>query len=394
MTTPKTLDWKTVCFVAHKFGSKFPELVAAQWALESGWGKSTSGRNNYFGLKGPGSKVPTTEYVNGVQTPVEDEFLDFDTFEDCVALLIKLWYKDYTNPQGKSFKGVNNAATIEEAARRLVAEGYATDPRYVDKVLDILKREQGKWKPPAAVKPPSTGKPPAAVKQPVLFTIKALQATFLKKSQDPAVTLPDNKKVAVEVGRTYGVVKLTELAHSAHAELELASGAGTWFVYLPHWQTIQKAAPVVAAQPAGPINWSDFNARITPNLTVGEVLQWDKRRIPPAGSAVPGRILKAATQFQRIRDAWGRPLGVTSWYRPEPINRQVGGVPGSQHTLGTAFDIYTYEGSLESFYQWLRVRWSGALGDGRHLGFIHLDLRGDGVFMPGGGATNWTWWTY
>jgi uncharacterized protein YcbK (DUF882 family) len=85
---------------------------------------------------------------------------------------------------------------------------------------------------------------------------------------------------------------------------------------------------------------------------------------------------------------------VTSFYRPEPINSQVGGVPGSKHTTGEAFDIYPVDRSLESFYQWIRVRWTGGLGDGRPRGFIHLDTRGGGGFVPGAGVRPAAEWIY
>ena len=39
------LIWRRLSGAAH------PQLVAAQWALESGWGKTPSGKNNYFGIK-------------------------------------------------------------------------------------------------------------------------------------------------------------------------------------------------------------------------------------------------------------------------------------------------------------------------------------------------------
>jgi hypothetical protein len=44
--------WDGVQTAGRHFGAKFPEVVAAQWALESSWGKHTSGTHNYFGLKG------------------------------------------------------------------------------------------------------------------------------------------------------------------------------------------------------------------------------------------------------------------------------------------------------------------------------------------------------
>jgi lysozyme len=224
----------------------------------------------------------------------------------------------------------------------------------------------------------------------VLFAIKALQNTWLKKKPLQAGELKDNEKLAVHIDRTFGVVSLTELPADGHARVQLAAKAGSWLIYLPHWQIDQPVGEALPAQ----VDWSDFNCLITPNLTVGEVLQWDRRRIPAVNSALRTRLLETAEEFQRLREAWGGPLGITSFYRPEPINQQVGGVPNSRHVTGRAMDLYPANGrSLESFYQWIRVRWRGGLGDGRHRGFIHLDTDGGG-FVPGGGARPATEWTY
>ena len=62
--TTFTNTWEGVQEAAKHFGAKFPEVVAAQWALESGWGKHTSGTYNYFGLKGSGNTVNTKEFIN------------------------------------------------------------------------------------------------------------------------------------------------------------------------------------------------------------------------------------------------------------------------------------------------------------------------------------------
>jgi hypothetical protein len=134
-TIPSNGSWEGVEQLAREAGAKYPELVAAQWALESNWGKNTSGTHNYFGLKGSGSTVSTTEYVNGVQVTTKAGFLNFNSLEDCVKYLVDRWYKDY-----KSYKGVNNASSATEAAKRLIAEGYATDPNYVNKLVSLLKR--------------------------------------------------------------------------------------------------------------------------------------------------------------------------------------------------------------------------------------------------------------
>jgi lipoprotein-anchoring transpeptidase ErfK/SrfK len=125
--------WAEITSMAKTAGAKFPELVAAQWALESGWGKHTSGRNNYFGLKGAGTKTTTKEFVNGKWIEITDSFIDFATPQDSVKYLVEKWYKDF-----KNYKGVNNAASREAAARMLVSEGYATDPDYAAKLIRLM----------------------------------------------------------------------------------------------------------------------------------------------------------------------------------------------------------------------------------------------------------------
>ena len=45
------------------------------------------------------------------------------------------------------------------------------------------------------------------------------------------------------------------------------------------------------------------------------------------------------SKLQKLRDEWGRPLKVTSGYRCEVHNREVGGVEKSLHRAGQAADI-------------------------------------------------------
>lgn len=42
-----------------------------------------------------------------------------------------------------------------------------------------------------------------------------------------------------------------------------------------------------------------------------------------------------------LREAWGKPITVTSGYRCPELNRRVGGVPTSMHLTGHAADITT-----------------------------------------------------
>jgi hypothetical protein len=131
-------NWKAVQAVATQMGAKWPQVVAAQWALESGWGKHVSGKFNFFGIKGtPGTTKDTKEFLNGKWVTITDTFKDYQTPEACIEDLIRLWYKDY-----RGFKGVNRATSWEECCKLLQKEGYATDPTYPQKLITLIKQNQ------------------------------------------------------------------------------------------------------------------------------------------------------------------------------------------------------------------------------------------------------------
>ena len=375
--------WEGVAQAAKDAGAKWVQLVAAQWALESGYGKHTSGRHNYFGLKAAGSQGAmheTREFVDGKWITISAEFLDFPDLGACVKYLVTRWYKDWDK-----YEGVDRAPTLDAAAKELVKQGYATDPEYAGKLLRLVEENA----PEAKAEKPATPVVKADPK-PILYRVEAVQATWLKKEPVQAAELGEKEKVYCAKGKDYAVVAYSECAADAHARVELAAGAGTWYLFEPHWRKLVGSGEEMQAE----IDWSDFACKVTPNLSVGEILQFDKRRIPGSASSVRMRLLRTAAEFQRVREAWGQPLGVTSFYRPEPINAQVGGVPGSKHVSGEAFDVYPVDRSLESFYQWIRYRWTGGLGDGRPRGFLHLDTRGGGGFVPGAGARPAAEWIY
>jgi putative chitinase len=126
------------------------------------------------------------------------------------------------------------------------------------------------------------------------------------------------------------------------------------------------------------IDWNSPNAKVSKFFTVQEVTQGDRRRIPQRGSVVEANVIKLATQLDIIRVKWGKPIGVTSWYRPPLVNAEVGGVTNSQHILGTAVDVYDYSGDDIRFENFLDLAWGDrALGYGvaSGRGFTHLDLR-------------------
>ena len=155
-TLPATLEeattdldkWNWVVNQARQAGSKYPELIAAQFMLESSRGANVSGTHNYFGLKttatDPDSTwLETSEFKNGKWVKVMAPFKNFDSPEAAIKYLSKLWYKDFG-----AYKGANNGKDINSAIQVLVDGNYATDPNYAKKLLKLLQEfEKLKSKP-------------------------------------------------------------------------------------------------------------------------------------------------------------------------------------------------------------------------------------------------------
>jgi hypothetical protein len=132
------------------------------------------------------------------------------------------------------------------------------------------------------------------------------------------------------------------------------------------------------------IDWSDASDRISKYFNVGEATKGDPERTPSKGGEVARNILKMAAELDKLREAYGKPIRVTSWYRPAAINRRVGGASQSQHIHGRGVDICPVDGDIHQFQEWCDEHWYGALGYGAHRGFVHLDNRNGKGFESGG----------
>jgi hypothetical protein len=150
-----------------------------------------------------------------------------------------------------------------------------------------------------------------------------------------------------------------------------------------------------AARPtawSGAIDWTDPNCYVSKYFTVGEVTQRDPRRVPGPGSEEEIQIRLLAIELDRVREAWGSAIGITSWFRPADVNAEVGGAPFSQHLTGGAADCFTMDGRDAEFETWLALNWGGGLGYGVRsgLGFTHIDMRAGG-FQWGDGSIRWAY---
>lgn len=141
--------YRRVYEAARRAGDPFPEITAAQWAVESGYGRYQSGKNNPFGQKAganeAGTYMMTTENINGRNVRVRAKFKDFASEEEAIKYRLSRFGYKY-----------GNAKTPQEALRNLQLPGgalipgtnqrshgiYATDPDYIAKISRII-REQG-----------------------------------------------------------------------------------------------------------------------------------------------------------------------------------------------------------------------------------------------------------
>jgi len=65
-------------------------------------------------------------------------------------------------------------------------------------------------------------------------------------------------------------------------------------------------------------------------------------------------VVEFAQMMQELRDWYGKPLEVSSWYRTVDFNKQIGGSPNSAHLDGRACDINNIPASL---YKDFTIAW-------------------------------------
>lgn len=131
-------------------GSIWPDFVACEAALESGFGTSTLARedNNLFGMKQHVHPVygtaalPTEEDLGGHWVRVTADWVKYpkaaDCFADRMATLRRLapYYAHYA----AALAALDGATFVRE-----VSQSWSTDPQRAQKVLNIYSQ----WKPQA-----------------------------------------------------------------------------------------------------------------------------------------------------------------------------------------------------------------------------------------------------
>jgi len=133
--------------VSEKIGLD-PRLLIAQAALETGWGKfimhdeKGQASHNLFGIKsnngwkGDAVSINTLEVEKGEFVKKKESFRMYQNFEES--------FKDFinfieSNPRYQS--AIDSANDSKTFVQSLQSAGYATDPNYANKIINILDRE-------------------------------------------------------------------------------------------------------------------------------------------------------------------------------------------------------------------------------------------------------------
>lgn len=140
--------WLHAQRAADDLGTR-PEVLIAQAALETGWGKhmirGVDGSNsfNLFGIKadagwkGERAVTETVEFKDGLMRKERATFRAYDSVSESMADYVQFLK---SNPRYQD--ALNSAADAPAFARELSAAGYATDPDYAGKINRIMDSQR------------------------------------------------------------------------------------------------------------------------------------------------------------------------------------------------------------------------------------------------------------
>jgi len=125
-----------------------PGVIVAQAALETGWGQQIirhpDGKSsfNLFGIKADGGwpgdrvSVQTLEFEGGVAVKKRAAFRSYVSLDEAVS-----GYVEFLRSNPRYRQALDQAGDVDAYLDGLESAGYATDPRYADKIRAIMRRD-------------------------------------------------------------------------------------------------------------------------------------------------------------------------------------------------------------------------------------------------------------
>lgn len=142
---------KQIAPSAQKLQREYGVLASvsmAQAALESNFGTSqlSATYNNLFGVKtditdGNGVNLPTLEFIDGEMVERSERFKVYSSWEESMRAHAELIYYG-TSWNSEYYVAVKNGKSYQEQADGLQSAGYATDPDYATKIVEMIETWQ------------------------------------------------------------------------------------------------------------------------------------------------------------------------------------------------------------------------------------------------------------
>ncbi|MFN9693627.1 MAG: C39 family peptidase [Synechococcaceae cyanobacterium] len=186
--------------------------------------------------------------------------------------------------------------------------------------------------------------------------LEAITATFLKKDNLDSSKLPPQQLIAINRGRQWKIEKRLETAGNSQ-QVELAYGAGDWWIYLPHWKEVsgtQAPTPTSATQPtptaASPAvaTGADIARQAAgttgpKNLNVPYLKQLDNKNNPYGSCNVT--CVAMCLQFFGVKPPPGKQLEDVLYEKMESLGR-------SRHNpYDLQYLINTYPGNFKDIFR-------------------------------------------
>ncbi|QGQ95908.1 hypothetical protein EHS13_13990 [Paenibacillus psychroresistens] len=138
----KTIDFISLmvplAIADQKRTTVLASITIAQSILESASGASAPG-NNLFGIKGKGQELDTKEFINGEGVTIKDGFRVYNSWSESVSDHSRFLVENTRYAKAGFFERCK-ALDYKGAAHALQNAGYATDPRYADKLIVIIEQ--------------------------------------------------------------------------------------------------------------------------------------------------------------------------------------------------------------------------------------------------------------
>ena len=298
-------------------------VSAAQFILESGYGKSelAQNANNCFGMKKSLSgntwsgsawdgksiytKKTNEEYTPGTITTITADFRKYPCVEDSVADH-SAYLLGAMNGSKKRYEGLSGEKDYKKAIQIIKDGGYATSSTYVEKICSIIERFNLTQYDTAAAAPatPATPAPQNTNFPAVPFTVTVI-IDDLNYRSEPSM----NGKVNGQTGK--GVFTILEVKNGWG---RLKSGAGWLYLENPAYCTVNgNVTPATPTTPEAP------TTPTTPTTTVPYLVRvaiddLNIRKGPGMSFAKTGKYTgKGTFTIVEEQDGWGRLKSGAGW---------------------------------------------------------------------------------